>query len=54
MSQLTEISNCGGCRGCKNPPQEEHSCPYQADVNNDEEYQCTCCEDCTHECAMEI
>lgn len=37
-----------------NPATESHPCPYQQDVNNDDAFECTCCEDCTHECAMDI
>lgn len=50
---------CGekdGRSGCINPPSaKRHSCPYQADVNNDDDPKhCRCCENCTHECAMDI
>lgn len=31
-----------------------HICPYRDDVNGDSETLCNCCEDCTHECAMDI
>ncbi len=34
--------------------EEEHSCPYQADVNNDPEAMCSCCPHCTQECANDI
>jgi len=37
-----------------NPATESHPCPYQQDINNDDAFECTCCEDCTHECAMDI
>ena len=44
------------CPKCKsNPATEPHSCPYQADVNNDPDPECcTCCSACEHECAMDI
>lgn len=46
----------GLCERChKNPASNEvHSCPYNEDVNNDHEPCCTCCDDCMHECAMDI
>lgn len=35
--------------------QEPHYCPYQYDIyNNKDENYCTCCEDCTHKCRMDI
>ena len=33
---------------------ELHPCPYNADVNNDDTPICTCCENCQHECSMDI
>lgn len=33
---------------------EEHSCPYQSDVNNDDEFKCNCCPYCTQNCADDI
>ena len=35
-------------------PCDDHTCPYQEDVNNDSEFTCNCCTACTHECAMDI
>ena len=55
MTDLVKIEGCGGgCSDCKNSPSDSHTCPYQKGVNNDSEYECTCCEDCEHECAMDI
>jgi hypothetical protein len=43
------------CDKCKDAPAEPlHSCPYQADVHNNDEFQCDCCASCTHECAMDV
>lgn len=38
-----------------NPKNEPHSCPYAEEIggNDDPEY-CTCCDDCRHECCMDI
>jgi hypothetical protein len=33
---------------------EEHTCPFASDVWGDNTTLCTCCEDCTYECAMDI
>lgn len=43
------------CRCGVNPATEPHSCPYADEIgdNDDPEY-CTCCDDCMHECAMDI
>ena len=35
---------------CTCPSKEEHSCPFQCDVWDDDDYKCTCCEHCTQEC----
>jgi hypothetical protein len=43
-------SHCGGM----NLALPVHSCPYQADVNNDDRDYCTCCDTCADECAMDI
>ena len=55
MAELTKIQGCGGRTGCKNEQSgDSHPCPFQEDVNNDSDFECFCCEDCTHECAMDI
>lgn len=55
MTELTKISGCGsGHPNCKNSPENPHSCPYQEDINNDHEFECTCCEDCEAECLADI
>jgi hypothetical protein len=48
----TEEYKCDRCGGPGNPP---HSCPFQEEINDnfDKNY-CTCCDECTHECAMDI
>lgn len=33
---------------------EEHPCPYAADINNDSETLCRCCEECQYQCAQDI
>ena len=49
---LDEIVMCG-CG--KNPASDPHLCPYQYEINdNDDPEYCVCCPDCEHECAMDI
>lgn len=47
---------CGKCKNCKECANNKvlHTCPYQSDVNNDDEFMCSCCDNCTDDCAMEI
>ena len=33
---------------------DDHSCPYQCDVNGDEEFTCRCCPVCEQNCADDI
>ncbi len=43
------------CHCGNNPAKEPHSCPYAEELagNDDPEY-CICCDDCMHECCMDI
>lgn len=41
--------SCGDKKG-----QAPHSCPWQQDVHDDDDYRCNCCDDCINECAMDI
>jgi hypothetical protein len=44
------------CPKCnKNPQTKPHACPFASEIDEDNnpEY-CTCCEECEHECAMDI
>jgi len=33
---------------------EPHPCPYRSEINDDDETLCTCCDNCTQECADDI
>lgn len=46
---------CTRRRGCTNDAEPPHSCPYQVEINddNDPEY-CTCCDYCRQECVWDI
>jgi hypothetical protein len=52
MDNKNQTQLCECCQ--KNPAVDPHICPYAADVNNDNESECTCCDECAHECAMDI
>ncbi len=46
-------NNIRGC-SCGDNMSEPHSCPFQCEINNNEDFQCTCCSECQHECLMDI
>ena len=57
---LGRIASNGGlgvyvCRCGNTPANPPHPCPYAEEIggNHEEEY-CDCCDDCRHECAMDI
>lgn len=56
MTIETEFDD-GLCQGChKNPATDDlHSCPYAEEINDDDsDDHCSCCDECAHECAMDI
>ena len=54
-TKLPVLEDCQRASTCGNKSDGRHSCPYQADINDngDEDY-CNCCSDCTTDCAMDI
>ena len=32
----------------------DHTCPYQSDINDNDEFQCNCCRSCEGECCDDI
>ena len=42
------------CKCGKSAATEPHPCPFAQDLYGDSETLCTCCDDCRHECAMDI
>ena len=46
------IDTCNRCN--KITKEGNHTCPFQEDVNSDEEFECNCCNDCTEDCALSI
>lgn len=49
----------GGCKKCPSnscselASDEPHRCPYAWETNGDDS-ECDCCEECEHQCAMNI
>ena len=39
---------------CGEEAAEEHTCPFASDVWGDDATLCTCCEECSYQCAMDI
>ena len=36
-------------------PRQSHACPYAEEIHDStDEHYCFCCEECTHECAMDV
>ncbi len=51
--RAVELATAGLCK-CGGPGVAAHSCPFRAEIHNDETSQCNCCAGCAHECAMDI
>ena len=47
----TTPPTCVRCGGVGN---KTHTCPYAEEIDDDYESTCTCCDDCVHECMMDI
>ena len=53
---------CGSCenevkaghKSIANTAQPLHECPYQSEINDNDEFKCNCCEDCAQECRDSI
>lgn len=41
-------------KSCGHPEASIRNCPYQSEISGDDEQRCECCDDCAHECAMDI
>jgi hypothetical protein len=54
MENNTDKPDVALCEGChKNPASEPHTCPYSEELYDDKR-ECTCCDKCATECAMDI
>lgn len=47
-----ETKKCSVCK--KNAAQEEHTCPFREDVNDDHDSLCDCCDECEQNCCDNI
>lgn len=47
-----ELELCDRCGTHKEQP--KHPCPYQCDINNNNDNWCYCCAECEQECANAI
>lgn len=45
---------CNSVFECDNDGEGIHQCPYQEEIYDNHEPYCNCCEECEHECRMEI
>jgi hypothetical protein len=50
VNMTKKCQRCGKNEGTK----ELHSCPYASEIHDDDTHNCNCCDDCAHECMMEI
>ncbi len=48
-----DIEGVGACK-CGQPGDFSHSCPYRAELNNDEKTLCNCCSACRQDCAHDV
>ena len=54
MEKVDEMTGKGiGKCHCGKEGQEEHTCPYKSEIEDDDSL-CKCCEQCTKECGEEI
>ncbi len=49
----TETTICGHCKKAGGT-KELHSCPFQEEIHDNYLESCNCCEECVHECLMDI
>ncbi len=54
IDKLRDVLMYGMCRCNVNAGTEEHSCPYDEDVNNNPDSACNCCNQCCRSCADDI
>lgn len=49
-----EQEKCQNEPRCRNDAESPHPCPYAEEIYDDSESLCTCCNECSHECAMDV
>ncbi len=53
VQHINEAEATGTCPRCDNPAGDEDRCPFEMEIH-DEDIPCKCCDDCRHQCAMDI
>lgn len=52
---MDEYGKCeGSFCGHQNEGEAPHTCPFKAEIGDDYESECNCCDECQGECAMEV
>lgn len=51
---VRSLSETRACKCGRSEGADPHSCPYRAEIYDDYDTRCNCCEACAHECAMDI
>jgi hypothetical protein len=46
--------NDEGCTCDDHKDDELHECPFAAEIHDDDSPVCTCCPECTYQCALDI
>lgn len=55
IDERLALAGAGGCKCGQAAAEESHPCPYQADVNGDDDPEyCRCCDDCRGNCRDDI
>ena len=55
VAEVLGVSEYGNCeKSCGNSAEELHPCPYQAELYDNNEDTCNCCDECSYQCAMGI
>jgi hypothetical protein len=54
MSETPAVPDPNLCKHGDPHLGDPHPCPYQCEINDDDDFECTCCEDCTQDCTDDI
>lgn len=49
MNETEMCENCG-----KNPATEPHPCPFDQEIEGNDDDVCTCCETCQEDCEIDV
>ncbi len=53
LKHMEDANEKGTCPRCDNPEADEDMCPFHREIHDDD-IPCKCCDDCRHQCAMDI